>query len=571
MTIFLELSLILVVAALISLLMRVMKQPLMVGYIATGVILGPYFFNVLKSSSELEVFSKIGITILLFIVGLTLNPDIIKEVGKASLLTGIGQIIVTSVIGFFVIRILGFSFLASSYIAISLTLSSTIIVPKLLADKGDIGKLYGKISLGVLLIQDLVATILLLIVTAISSISGSGLDKTQAFGTEVFHLFVYGGLVALALYLISKYILPKLVSFVGGNQEILFVFSIAWGFGFASLFHAIGFSIELGALIAGVMLAVSPFAYEIGAKLKPLRDFFILIFFILLGTQIILAELPVIIVPALVLSAFVLIGNPLIVFLIMNVMKYRTRTAFMAGLTLAQVSEFSLILVALGLRIGQINQEVVSLVTLVAIITITGSTYFILYSDKIYVHIRGFLEFISIRKYHEPEPIPEDKTPEIIIFGYARVGYEFVSVAKEVSDRYLVVDYDPRSIKSLEREKIPFIYGDAEDLEFLQEISYQKARLIISTIPEHRVNLGLVKFYREKNKDGTIIVLAHKIADAKELYANGASYVTMPHHLGAHHAAQMITKHKFNGEGFKEEREMHLAKITDDIHNHFFK
>ncbi len=563
MTIFIELSIILVVATAIALFMRVLKQPLIVGYIATGILVGPYFLNLLQSHGELELFSKIGISILLFIVGLTLNPDVAREVGKTSVVTGMGQIIFTSVFGFFLIRFLGFDISSSMYIAIALTFSSTIIILKLLTDRGDSNKLYGKISIGFLLVQDLMATIILLGVTAIASVISLGGEGTTAIVTmKLVSLFAYGSLTALTLYFVSKYALPRLVSFVGGNQEVLFIFSIAWGLGLASLFHVIGFSIEIGALVAGIMLAVSPFAYEIGAKMKPLRDFFILIFFILLGAQMVLSQFSVILIPALILSAFVLIGNPLIVFLIMNVLRYRTRTAFMAGLTVAQISEFSLILVALGFSLGHIDQKIVSLVTLVGIITISGSTYLILYADQIYSKIQGFLKFISISKHHHVEPPDESGSPDIIILGYDRVGSEFVSVATEISSNYLVVDYNPKSIKMLKKNNIPCRYGDADDLEFLQEIGLKNSHLVISSIPEYKTNLLLVKYYREHNPDGAIIVLAHQVSDAKELYASGASYVVMPHHLGAHHAAKVITKHGFNPIGFSQERDTHLEKLS---------
>ena len=284
MPIFIELSLILVLASLLALFMRILRQPLIVGYIATGILVGPYFLNLLHSQESLELFYKIGISILLFIVGLTLNPDIVREVGKISFVTGIGQVIFTSFIGYFIIYSLGLDISGSLYTAIALTFSSTIIILKLLIDRGDAGKLYGKISIGFLLVQDLVATIILLLVTAIGSVTTLAVT-VGAVTSELLYLFVYGGLVSFLLYFISKYILPKVVSFVGANQEVLFIFSIAWGLGLSSLFYVIGFSIEIGALIAGVMLAVSPFAYEISARMKPLRDFFILIFFILLGFE----------------------------------------------------------------------------------------------------------------------------------------------------------------------------------------------------------------------------------------------------------------------------------------------
>ncbi|MBI2030358.1 cation:proton antiporter [Candidatus Kaiserbacteria bacterium] len=564
MSIFIELSLILVLATVVSLFVRLLRQPLIVGYIATGILVGPYALNLLHSHDEMELFSKIGISILLFIVGLTLNPEIVREVGKASAITGVGQVLFTSIIGFFIVLALGFDATAALYIAIALTFSSTIIILKLLTDRGDLGKLYGKVSLGLLLVQDLIATIVLLVVTALGSLEvagGGGLTVV----VELMRLFVLGVFISLALYYVSKHFLPRLVAYVGGNQEVLFVFSIAWGLGLASLFQVVGFSIEIGALIAGVMLAVSPFAYEIGARMKPLRDFFILIFFILLGAQMVLSQFSTIFFAAIILSIFVLIGNPLIMFVLMNLLGYRTKTSFFAGLTVAQISEFSLIMVALGYSLGHISQEVVSLVTLVGIITIAGSTYFVLYADHLYGALRGVLEFISVRKRHHREVTEGNDSPDAIIFGYDRVGHEFVSVIVEVSSNYLVVDYNPQSIKRLQKQQIPFRYGDAEDVEFLQDIGFQTARLIVSSIPDHATNLLLVRLYRKENPTGIIVVLAHQLRDAEELYMAGASYVVMPHHLGAHHAALMIARHGFDPGEFEKERNLHLKKLAKSV------
>lgn len=561
MPIFIELSVIVVLATIIALIMKLLRQPLIVGYIATGVIVGPYALNLLHSENELELFSKIGISILLFIVGLMLNPEVIKEVGKTSFLTGLGQVLFTSLLGFFIAFAFGFNIVSALYISVALTFSSTIIILKLLTDKGDTNKLYGKISIGFLLVQDLVATIILVIISVFGRISDSGVSGTSVAAIVLFKLLIVGTIIVTVLYLISKYVLPRLSWLIGSNQEVLFVFSIAWGLGIASLFHVIGFSIEIGALIAGAMLAVSPFAYEIGSRMKPLRDFFILIFFILLGSQLVLDNFSVILVPAVFLSLFVLIGNPLIVFFILNVLGYRNKTAFLSGLTVAQISEFSLILVALGYSFGQISIEVVSLVTLVGIITIAGSTYLIVFSDKIYILLKDFLELISWRKKHAREHRLNSDDSEILIFGYDRVGQDFVSAAQTMNKKFTVIDYNPQSIKRLRDKNIPHRYGDAEDVEFLQEINFHSAQLIISTIPDHKVNLLLVDYYRRENSKGIIILISNQARDAKELYAHGASYVVMPHYLGAHHAALMIARHGFDAAGFTAERNIHLVKL----------
>lgn len=570
MALFVELSLIIVVAAAMAFAMRLLKQPLIVGYIATGIVVGPYALNLLHAHEEMELFSKIGISTLLFIVGLTLNPDIIREVGKSSAVTGIGQVIFTSVVGFFILQLMGFDTATSVYAALALTFSSTIIILKLLTDRGDTGKLYGKLSIGFLLIQDLVATMILLVVAIIGGMNFAANATAMEYATVAAQqfgvLFVKGAAIAAVLYLISKYVLPRFSAMVAHNQEVLFIFSIAWGLGLASLFQAIGFSIEIGALIAGAMLAVSPFAYEIGARMKPLRDFFIVIFFILLGANMVLGQLGVILIPALVLSLFVLVGNPLIVILLMNLMGYRTRTAFMSGLTVAQISEFSLILVALGHGLGHISQEIVSLVTLVGIITITASTYLILYADKIYAATSPILERILPRKNHQQESTDGEVQAEAMLFGYDYAGHGFMHAMKHATDKYMVVEYNPEIVERLTAEGIPCRYGDAEDVELLHEIGTEEAKLIISSIPYVKTNLTLVKYYRSLNPAGIVIVTANEPEEAQELYLAGASYVVMPYHIGSHFAADLVEKHGFDVAGFEKERNQHLAQLGSPEH-----
>lgn len=556
--IFVELSLIIVLATVVACIARLLKQPLIVGYIVTGIIAGPYVLNLIHSSEHIELFSKIGITILLFIVGLSLSPKIIKEVGKVSLVTGIGQVVFTSLIGFGLALLLGIDRIAALYIAIALTFSSTIIILKLLSDKGDLNKLYGRISIGFLLVQDILATLILIFV---STLTGGG--NASAVSLVLMTLgkgLILGG----ALYAISGYILPRVSKKIASSQELLFLFSLAWGLGLATVFYLVGFSIEIGALVAGVCLSMTPFAYEIGSRMKPLRDFFIVLFFILLGSQMVLGTIPQILVPALILSVFVLIGNPIIVVILMNILGYKRKTGFMAGLAVAQISEFSLILATLGFNVGHVSQEMLSLVTLVGLITIAGSTYFILYSDKIYTKIERLLKFLEFKK-SKKELAPEEEVHDVLLFGYHRVGHDFIHAFKKLDKKYLVIDFDPQSIKRLEEAQIPYKYGDAEDSEFLQELNLKSVELVVSTIPDQRTNMLLVKRIRRVNKTAIIMVISHDAKQAKDLYDAGASYVIMPHYLGAKYASQMISKFGIDRQDFKDEREKHLEHIEQRI------
>tara|TARA_Y100000310_G_scaffold342206_1_gene444284 strand:+ start:5223 stop:6953 length:1731 start_codon:yes stop_codon:yes gene_type:complete len=557
MEIFIELSIIIGITVLIAGIMRLLKQPLIIGYILAGIIVSPYFLNIIRSTETIAVFSQIGIALLLFIVGLSLSPKVIKEVGKVSLVTGIGQIIFTSLIGFFISRLFGFSVIVSLYIAIALTFSSTIIIMKLLSDKKDLEKLYGKISIGFLLVQDIFVIVLLLV---ISSFSGKLNPANLTLGTISLGTISLGILLIAALILISIYILPSLSKFFAKSQEFLFLFSIGWGLCIASLFYYVGLSMEIGALIAGVALSMSPYHYEISSKMRPLRDFFIILFFILLGSQMVFANISQFIIPAVVFSLFILIGNPLIVIILMGLLGYKKKTGFQAGLTVAQISEFSLILVALGVKAGHLTNEILSFVTIIGLITIAGSTYFILYSDKIYPYLSKYLSIFERKKVIEKE---QDKFRDynIILFGCNRVGYDFIKIFKKMRKKFLVIDYDPELISELIRKKINYRYGDVDDDEFLDELNLNKLKMAVSTIPGFETNLMLINKIRKTNKKTIIIVVSHNIEEANILYNKGATYVIMPHFLGADYSSMLINKHGLNINKFLKEKKKHLKYL----------
>ena len=556
MSVFIEISILLALTTIVTIFVKKLKQPLVVGYILSGIVAGPYIFNVLHSQHELELFSKVGIVLLLFIVGLHLNPKVIKEVGNVSLITGIGQVLFTSLIGFLLSLLLGLDTTAALYVAIALTFSSTIIILKLLADKKDLQKLYAKIAVGFLLVQDIVATLVLISVTVFTQ--ENGLSITQTIAVTLFK----GTFILTALLLTNHFLIPKITKSIAKSQELLFLFSLAWGTGLASAFAFSGFSIEIGALVAGVMLSTTPYADEIASRMKPLRDFFIVIFFILLGSQLIITDIHSLLIPAIVLSLFVLLGNPVIVIVIMNLLGYNRKTGFMAGLTVAQISEFSLILASLGFRVGHLSQEVMSLITLVGLITIAGSTYLIIYSEKIFPHAKKLLQILELVKKKQNQKGSIEENYNAVIFGYDRVGHNFVSVLQAQNESFIVVDFNPDSIQRLAQQNIAYSYGDASDLEFLAELPLKKPKLAISTIPDYTTNKLILKGLLEKNKAVQFIPIAHTTHEAKKLYELGAAYVVIPHHLGAEFAANMIKRLQKEPDLYTQEREKHLAKLT---------
>ncbi len=553
--IFVELSKILIVTIVITGFMRFLKQPAIIGYILSGIIAGPFVFNIINSTNTLTAFSQIGIALLLFLVGLNLNPKVIKDVGKIALITGLGQVIFTATIGFIISKLLGVSTINSLYIAIALSFSSTIIIMKLLSDKRDLESLYGRISIGFLIVQDFIAIGILLIISSLNN----GTNLTSLAIESI--LKGVGGI--LVLFILTVYLILPLTKIIARSQEFLLLFSISWCFAIATVFHYLNFSIEAGALLAGMTLSLSPYHYEISSKLKPLRDFFLILFFIMLGSQMVFSNLYQNMGLILTFSFFVLIGNPIIVMTLMGLLGYTKRNSFLAGLTVAQISEFSLIVVALGVSVGHVTNEILSLVTAVGLITFAGSTYMILYSNKLYPILSKYLTIferkgkkVDEHKYHKGEDY------EIILVGYNRIGFDILESLKKIKKKFMIIDYDPEVIAKLSKEGYDCRYGDADDLELLNELNFSKVKMVISTIPLTDTNLLLINKVKEENKKAIIAVISHHIDDAVRLYDNGATYVLMPHFLGGKHFSTMIENNKLNINKFLKEKIEHMAHLN---------
>ncbi len=375
---FYELTFILLFAAILGSIGQFLKQPLIVVFIALGILAGPSALDIVKSKESIELLAHVGIAILLFIVGLKLDLRIIKSVGKVAFVTGMGQVVFTSLIGYFIGRLLGFESLHSLYIALALTFSSTIIIVKLLSDKKEIDTLHGQIAVGFLIVQDIVVIVAMIVLATM------GERGDTSITTEIITTVASGlGLLGVT-FVMMRYVIPWLSHFVAKSLELLSLFAIAWCVAMTSVSQLIGFSGEVGAFLAGVSLASSDFKDTISVRLVSLRDFLLLFFFVSLGSNLNLSVIGTQVPSAVVFSVFVLVGNPLIVLIIMGLMGYRKRTAVLAGFTVAQISEFSLIFAGMGLALGHITDEILGLITLVGLITIGLSTYLILYSHQIY-------------------------------------------------------------------------------------------------------------------------------------------------------------------------------------------
>ncbi len=546
---FLELTIIFIFAFLTAFVFRLLKQPLIISYIFTGLLLGNFLLTSAETKNLITIFSELGIAFLLFVVGLELKLKTLREISKPSIIIGTLQEVLTIAIGFLVAKFLGFSTIVSLYLGTALSFSSTIIMVKLITDKGDLEKLYGKLAIGFLLIQDLI-TILILFLLPILSKSELFLNPWQLV------------LSLLAIFLIPYFsikFLPRIENFLAKSQEFLFLFSLTFGLGIGSLFKYLGFGLEAGALIAGVSLSTLTISSEIASKLKPLRDFFLVLFFIYIGSQAFISDFDNIFYPALILSLFVLIGNPLIMLFILGPLGYTSKTSFLLGLTSAQISEFSFILISLGIKLGHLNQEILSLTSLVGLITIFISTYLFVYADKIYLVLKDFLKIFEKRREEKEK---EKIAYEIILMGCDRTGSGILSVLKNLNRKFLVVDYNLEVVNKLKKENIEVAYGDAEEIDFLNELNLKDTQLVISTIPDYETNLLILKEYKKQNPNGIFLGVSHVIQDTLDLYKQGADFIIMPHYLAGEYVGLILEKYGFNKEEYQKLKEKQLSHFV---------
>jgi Kef-type K+ transport system membrane component KefB len=527
---FYEFALILFFAALLGGIGQLLRQPLIVMFIALGILLGPSVLDIVKSKDNIHLLAEIGIAILLFIVGLKLDLRVIRSVGKIALLTGLGQVIFTSLIGYGIGVALGFTPLHSFYIAVALTFSSTIIIVKLLSDKKEIDSLHGQIAVGFLIVQDIVVILVMIVLSTIRR------QEELTIAEDVVKTLLSGGLLLLITLVMMKWVIPGLSYFLARSQEMLTLFAIAWAVSLASLGDIMGFSGEVGAFLAGISLASTNFRDVISSRLVSLRDFLLLFFFVSLGSNLNLALMGSQIPAALVFSFFVLVGNPLIVLIIMGVMGYRKRTSFLAGLTVAQISEFSLIFAGLGLAVGHITEEIMGLITLVGLITIGLSTYLILYSHQIYEAIAPALSFFQRKiPYQELSyNVENQRGYDLIIFGLGRFGNKIADMLDHKGEiSYLGVDFDPQVVKAWQEKGRNIVYGDLEDPEILEQIPYRTSKCIISTVSDRNHSLQLMHTLKHSGYRGKIYVTALHERDLMVLQQSGADQVLLPHQMAA--------------------------------------
>jgi Kef-type K+ transport system membrane component KefB len=498
---FVSVALILALAVVAGALAKLLRQPIIVSYIIVGILAGPTAFNLVEGADEIRLFAKFGIAILLFLVGLKLDFHMIRTTGKVAAIAGLAQVLFTAVVGFGIALLFGLDVTTASYVAVALTFSSTIIIIKLLGDKRQLDRLYGRIAVGILIIQDILVVVAMVVIVTIGTPGASPLeDLTQ---TLVFSV-VFLGLVAL----ISKFVLQRALDWVAKSPELTLLFGVAWAIVLAAASSLIGLSMEIGAFVAGVALASTAYRESLGARMVSLRDVMLLFFFIELGASLTFADALGQLLPAIVLSIFVLVGKPLIIFAIMGWMGYRSATSFRTGVALAQISEFSLILVALGYSLGQIDSSVLSLITLVGVITITVSSYLILYSEKLLAKVHGFMDIFERKSNDSVDEEREEHNYDAIVIGAGRFGSEVISGLCAKGSSVLAVEMDPEARAKAKELGAETLFGDVSDPEFAKMLPIHQTLTIICTAPDRATNTVLLQSLKYLGYEGELYLTA---------------------------------------------------------------
>jgi Kef-type K+ transport system membrane component KefB len=521
-----ELGTVIVVATILAYAAQLFKQPIIIGYIAAGFLIGPAAAGLVASTEAITILSEFGIALLLFIVGLEMNLQKLKHSGMRTAIMGGGQVLFTSVIGYAIAAMFGFTPMEAFYIAVALTFSSTAIVIKLMSDKATLETTYGRLVLGMLLIQDVIAIFILALLPNLGGANPGFIALSIVKGIAIFGI----------AYLVTKTALNPLMRIAAKSTELLFLSAVSWLFIMSYAAHALGYSIAIGAFVAGVALASSKYSLEITSRVKVLRDFFVTIFFVSLGMQLALPTFGEHIWPALLLSLFVIIGNPLIVALLGIAIGYNSRVAIMSGLPMGQVSEFSLIVIALGVSLGHISGEISAIMVIITALTITATTYVIKYDQPIYDFIKNTLKLRGAAK----ERSAKEKGYDAILFGYNRLGFGIAKKLRAMGKSLLIVDFDPEIITKLEKEKTPCIYGDMGNMELLGKLNLHSAGMVISTTPAFNDNRMLIE--EAKKGQAITVVTSNNVQNALRLYDHGASYVIMPHFLGGEHMAHVLDR-----------------------------
>jgi len=485
------------------------RVPNIVGYIVAGLLLGPVTGWV-EPTHAVELISEFGIILLLFLVGLELSIDKIRDIGTTAFVAAGAQMGGTAVGGFGIAWFFGMPLIEAVFVGIALMFSSTVIVIKLLEKRGDLDALYGRIAVGVLLVQDLVVVVVLTLVAGIDSPDALALaDVATGLGSALLGMALLGAAVVAA----TRYLLPHALEWIASAPDALFIWSLFWCFLVVLGAEALELSPEIGAFLGGIALAQLPYHHELQRRVHPLMNFFIAVFFVLLGIEMEVAQSLEAWPTALALVAFTMLVKPLLFFIVLPRLGHNEATSFRTGITLAQVSEFGLILATLSLGTGLISSAVLSLITLVGLATFTLSAFLVMYNDRIYEWVAPYRPLALFGAVQEPPPVaPPPLTDHVIVVGVNALGRRITEQLLERDLSVVVIDTDRAKLNTLP-EAVHRVHGDATDHEVLEHAHFPTARLLISALNIEEPNDLLAYRCRQADVPCSIHAFDHSVED----------------------------------------------------------
>jgi Kef-type K+ transport system membrane component KefB/Trk K+ transport system NAD-binding subunit len=539
--IFHEISAIIAIAVVVGVIALLLRQSLVISFIAVGILVGPIGLDMISNQEQMQLMAQIGIAVLLFVVGLKLDLHMVRTVGAVALTAALVQSSVVALGGFFLARALGLGPVPSLVLAIALVDASTIVIVKLLSDKREIDSLHGRIAVAVTVLQDFIVVLAMI---GLSALAGTQGDANHV-GWQMLTVAGRGALFLAGVAVMMIFVLPRILPYIARSAELLLLFAVAWALVLAALAHTIGLGQEVGAFVAGLALGWSPYREAMGSRLVPLRDFLLLFFFIDLGARLELGSLGSQIGAGLMFTAFLLIFKTIMVMAVVGVMGYRKRTGFLAGIAGTPLSEFGLIFTAMAAGQGLIGDDVVGLVTVIALLSISISTYFIIYSNQLYLKLSRVLTiFERVHPYREDASGNAENLPraDVILFGLGTYGSAIAEHLLDHGKRVMGVDFDPQALHEEFPEGMATVYGDAEDPEVFDYLPLKEARWILSALPARDSNLTLLKAIRDHGFEGKIVLSARTSHDAWTLRQAGADLVLCPFNDAAEQAADSLTE-----------------------------
>ena len=543
---------------------RTLKQPLIIWYIVAWILSSIFFPELLHWNNALESFSTIWISLLLFMVWMELHPKIIKDIWKTSLIAWSSQVLITAIIWFWISVLLWFDIMTSWYIWIWFAFSSTIVILKLLDDIWKTESTFGRLSIWILIIQDVIAMLLFIAIWALNNVwSQWWLEIASVLLAKIVWIWVW-------MYLLSKYVIPKVTNIIAKSSEFLFLFAIWRCFMLWSLFYKLWLGIEIWALIAGVTLASSAYRFEINSRIKSLRDFFIVMFFVLLWSHVEFTTNIVFYIKVAILSGFVLLVKPLIVDLILWFMWHTRKNSFLTWLSLWQISEFSFLFIWMWISAWLIKDpEVLSIITLTWLITITISSYYILHGEWRFPKLRKYLWILPGKRHRNYKKWKEFKA-EVILFGFWKFWNNLYDSLKTKNKNILVIDENPSIIAHLEQNNIKNRYWDMWDLEFLKDLDLSNTKMIISTVKDYEDNLTLIeniKLWTWHKHDIILILMSHQAEEAIDLYNRWADHVILPHYIWANHTSLLLEEYGLNIEKYIKNKKTQITELKNKHKN----